>query len=154
MSGWRLGFVVCKNTAVMSALERVLQNMQISAPTISQRAALAAFDCADELDAHVKRYVLNLKLLSSALPCLGFTELYDADGGFYVYAECSKVMERLGLTSSVDLCRAMLAKCSVATTPGTDFDPVRGHRYVRFSVAGSTDDVTKARDRLVAWLAE
>jgi aspartate/methionine/tyrosine aminotransferase len=152
MSGWRLGFVVCKNTEVMNALERVLQNIHISAPTISQRAALAAFDCEDELEAHVTRYLTNMAILTHALPALGFAELYEPDGAFYIYCECSNVMDRLGLSSSVDFCREILAKCSVACTPGSDFDPARGHRYIRLSVAGSTQDIIEARDRLINWL--
>ena len=36
--------------------------------------------------------------------------------------------------------------------PGVDFDPVDGHRYVRLSFAGATDDVRVALDRLEAWL--
>jgi aspartate/methionine/tyrosine aminotransferase len=42
----------------------------------------------------------------------------------------------------------MLEKANVAATPGTDFDPVRGVRYVRFSVAGSLEDVQEAAERL------
>jgi aspartate/methionine/tyrosine aminotransferase len=35
--------------------------------------------------------------------------------------------------------------------PGVDFDPVDGHRWVRFSFAGATEDVTAALERLAAW---
>jgi aspartate/methionine/tyrosine aminotransferase len=40
----------------------------------------------------------------------------------------------------------------VAATPGIDFDPARGSRYVRFSFAGSTDDMAEAAGRLKNWL--
>ena len=45
----------------------------------------------------------------------------------------------------------MLAETGVAATPGTDFDPQRGHRFVRFSFAGATADMAAAADRLIAW---
>jgi aspartate/methionine/tyrosine aminotransferase len=36
-------------------------------------------------------------------------------------------------------------------TPGTDFDPIDGHRWVRLSFASSVDVVRAAVDRIVAW---
>jgi aspartate/methionine/tyrosine aminotransferase len=45
----------------------------------------------------------------------------------------------------------MLAETGVAATPGIDFDPERGHRFVRFSFAGSTEHMKQAAERLIAW---
>ena len=52
---------------------------------------------------------------------------------------------------SEDLCRRWLDELGLAVTPGIDFDPVDGHRFVRFSVAGATEDVGEAVSRLAAW---
>ena len=46
----------------------------------------------------------------------------------------------------------MLAETGVAATPGTDFDPRQGHRLVRFSSAGASEDVAEAARRLRNWL--
>ena len=43
-------------------------------------------------------------------------------------------------------------EAGVAATPGVDFDPVNGHRAVRFSYAGSQSDVVEATRRLKVWL--
>jgi aspartate/methionine/tyrosine aminotransferase len=48
-------------------------------------------------------------------------------------------------------CKAMLVDAGVAATPGLDFDPINGHRFVRFSFAGSTEDIAEACDRLTTW---
>ena len=48
-------------------------------------------------------------------------------------------------------CRRMLAETGVATTPGNDFDPQRGHRFLRFSFAGAEADMAEAARRLQAW---
>ena len=48
-------------------------------------------------------------------------------------------------------CRRMLAETGVAAAPGTDFDPERGNRFVRFSFAGSEADMAEAISRLRAW---
>ncbi len=46
----------------------------------------------------------------------------------------------------------MLEEIGVAATPGVDFDPMRGHRYVRFSFAGREDEVAEAARRIRRWL--
>ena len=69
-----------------------------------------------------------------------------AEGAFYVWADVS------GLGDSRDLCRTWLDELAVAATPGVDFDPVRGDRFVRFSVAGTTGEVAEATERLVTWI--
>ena len=49
------------------------------------------------------------------------------------------------------LCGRILAETGVAVTPGVDFDPERGNRFVRFSFAGSYADINEAARRLIAW---
>jgi len=51
----------------------------------------------------------------------------------------------------VTWCARLLDEAGVALTPGTDFDPVDGHRYVRLSFASSPAVVAEAVDRIVAW---
>ncbi len=46
----------------------------------------------------------------------------------------------------------MLHETGVAATPGIDFDDSLGRRFVRFSFAGSTEDMAAAADRLKTWL--
>ena len=46
----------------------------------------------------------------------------------------------------------MLREAGVAATPGTDFDTTRGNAYLRFSYAGTRDDMAEAAKRLRAWL--
>ena len=45
----------------------------------------------------------------------------------------------------------MLSETGVAATPGLDFDAARGHRFMRFSFAGATDDVAAAVEALRVW---
>jgi aspartate/methionine/tyrosine aminotransferase len=46
----------------------------------------------------------------------------------------------------------MLREIGVAATPGLDFDPTRGNRFVRFSFAGATEHMAEAAVRLRNWL--
>jgi aspartate/methionine/tyrosine aminotransferase len=106
------------------------------------------FDCHDELRANVASYARNREVLLARLPRAGFDRLAPADGAFYIYADVGRLTN-----DSVEFCRRMLAEADVAATPGVDFDPLRGHRFVRFAFAGAHDDIVAAADRLVAWQA-
>ena len=145
MTGWRLGWMVVPNELLRS-IECLAQNMFISPPTLSQYAGIAAFDCMDELDANVARYAKNRELLLNELPVAGFDKLAPADGAFYLYADISRLTN-----DSQKFCSRMLAEIGVAATPGIDFDPGQGHRFMRFSFAGSISDMAEAASRLKSW---
>lgn len=146
MTGWRLGWMIVPPDLVRS-VECLAQNMFISPPTLSQHAAIAAFDCYDEAEANVRRYARNREVLLNDLPAAGLSDLAPADGAFYIYANVAKYTN-----DSVGFCRRMLAETGVACTPGVDFDPDRGNATVRFSFAGATGDMTEACRRMKDWL--
>jgi aspartate/methionine/tyrosine aminotransferase len=150
MTGWRLGWIVAP-AALVPAIERFQQSLYICAPSLSQVAALAAFDCAAELDAHVERYAANRVVLLEGLSAAGIVETADSDGAFYVYAEVGHLLDASGLADSLALCEHWIDELGVATTPGVDFDLDRGGRFVRFSYAGDERDIAEACRRLVAW---
>ncbi|MFP6757450.1 MAG: pyridoxal phosphate-dependent aminotransferase [Alphaproteobacteria bacterium] len=145
MTGWRLGWMVMPDD-LADAVERLAQNLFISPPTLPQRAALAAFDCRDELDAYVAGYARSRALMLARLPDAGFDRLAPADGAFYIYADISRLSN-----DSQEFCARMLADIGVAVTPGIDFDRRRGNRYVRFSFAGGEAEIAEAVDRIVTW---
>ncbi len=145
MTGWRLGWLVLPEELVRP-IECLGQNLFISAPTVSQYAGEAAFDCTAELDAYVAAYARSRALLLAELPRAGFAKLAPADGAFYIYADV-----RHRTNDSDAFCRRMLAETGVASTPGIDFDPARGNGYVRFSFAAAESDIAEAVRRLRAW---
>ncbi len=147
MTGWRLGWMVIPDS-LSRAVECLAQNLFISPPTLSQLAAIAAFDCQEELDANVEKYARNRELLLTELPKAGFDKLSNADGAFYLYADVTHLTN-----DSQEFSRRMLAETGVAATSGIDFDPERGHRFMRFSFARATDDIAEAAERMKAWLA-
>jgi len=146
MTGWRIGWMVLPEDLIRP-VERLAQNLFISAPGVSQVAALAAMDCGAELDAHVARYAANRALLLEALPKAGLSRLAPAEGAFYLYADIGHLAN-----DSAAFCRAMLAEIGVAATPGVDFDRTRGARTIRFSFCGATEDMAEAAQRITRWL--
>jgi len=146
MTGWRLGWMIVPED-LARPVECLAQNLFIAASTVAQHAAVAAFDCHDELQANVARYAANRAHLLDALPRAGFPRLAPADGAFYVYAEIPHLTN-----DSLAFCKRMLDETGVATAPGLDFDTRRGHATVRFSFAGATADMEAATERLARWL--
>ena len=145
MTGWRLGWLLLPPELV-APVERLAQNATIAAATVSQYAALGAFDSIDELEANVARYAQHRQILLDGLPTAGIDRIAPPDGAFYIYANVDHLTH-----DSAELAAIWLADLGIATTPGLDFDPAEGHRYIRFSFAGSNDDMHRTVERLAAW---
>ena len=146
MTGWRVGWMVVPSDHVRR-VERLVQNMFICAPHASQRLALHAMDCTDELEANKAVYAANRALMIAGLTAAGLDRFAPPDGAFYVYVDVS---------AHTDDTRAFAAEildqAGVAVTPGLDFDAARGHRWLRFSYAGSTPDIREGLDRLARFM--
>ncbi|UZW56581.1 aminotransferase class I/II-fold pyridoxal phosphate-dependent enzyme [Sphingobium sp. JS3065] len=145
MAGWRLGWVVFPPDLIDAARAR-MGNLFLTPPSLAQHAGLKAFDCVDELEGHVATYRRNRELLLAALPALGLKEIAPPDGAFYIYADVGHLTN-----DSLSFCQRLLRETGVATAPGIDFDPVDGHRHIRFSFAVSTDRVEDAIARMIPW---
>lgn len=146
MTGWRIGWMVVPENLIRP-VERLAQNFFISPPTPAQHAALAAFDCTDELDARIVGYAKNRTLLLDAFSRLGLEHTAPAEGAFYLYVDVSALTN-----DSEKFCAAMLAATGVAAVPGIDFDDEEGARYMRLCYSISEDRVRSAIERLEAWL--
>jgi aspartate/methionine/tyrosine aminotransferase len=147
MAGWRLGWLVAPEDRVARA-RAVVGNLFLTPPSLAQHAALAAMDSRAELDGHLDTYRANRALLLAALPSLGLTLIAPPDGAFYIWADIGHLTQ-----DSLGFCEQLLRDTGVATAPGIDFDPVDGHRFIRFSFAVSTAEVEDALGRLTPWFA-
>lgn len=159
MTGWRLGWAVLPHE-LQRPVELLLGNLNLSAPTLSQLAAVHAFDEAAtvELDTHVERYRVNRAVIIEALETIGCRVIAPADGAFYCYADVSHLTD-----DSAQWAQTLLLEAGVAVTPGIDFAPdsagddeldprLDGSRYIRVSFAGSQEDVRAGTDLLVAFV--
>ena len=113
----------------MRDLEKLAQNLYISPPTLSQRAALACFTPATMAIVETRRRAFEARrdYLVGALRDLGFGMPVMPTGGFFVYADCSR------FAGPAAFCRDMLAATGVAVTPGVDFGTHRAAMHVRFA---------------------
>ena len=135
MTGWRIGWTVLPEE-LLTPVDRLAQNLVICPPALSQHVALAALDCREELDAHVDRYTENRRILLDGLRHAGLHDLAPADGAFYIWARTDHLSE-----DSQALAASWLDELGIATTPGIDFHPTQGHRFMRFSFCGPTESM-------------
>ncbi|WPL18756.1 Aspartate aminotransferase [Thiorhodovibrio winogradskyi] len=146
MTGWRLGWLVAP-AGYRRAVARLCQNLFISAPTISQQAALAAF--APEVSAELVRrreaFRARRDLLVPALRQLGFKVPLLPAGAFYVYADVSDLTD-----DSAAFAARILEQTGVAITPGRDFGVYRQAEHLRFSYAAPLEQLEEAVRRLSA----
>jgi aspartate/methionine/tyrosine aminotransferase len=145
MAGWRLGWVVAPEHAIDTA-RAYIGNLFLTPPSLSQHAGLVAMDQHAVLEGHIDTYRANRALLLDALPALGLDRIAPPDGAFYIWADIGHLTD-----DSPGFCEQLLQDTGVATAPGVDFDPVDGHRFIRFSFAVSTAEVHEALNRLIPW---
>jgi aspartate/methionine/tyrosine aminotransferase len=146
MTGWRVGWMVLPE-GLVRAVDRLQGNFAISVPTLSQIAAEAAFDGRAEMEAVKHGYEENRRILVDGLPKAGLDKFLPVDGAFYLYADVSRFS-----SDSFEFAKRMLEETHVAATPGVDFDPVDGSRFIRFCYAGAAAEMHEAVERIGQWL--
>lgn len=134
MTGWRLGWVVAPQ-AYVGALDKLAQNIFLCAPTPAQHAAIEAFSEESIEIMEQRRYAFKQRrdFLYPELIDIGFEMAVKPDGAFYLYANCKKLCEKKGFSSSMELASDLLDKTNVAITPGLDFGKNNPEEYVRFA---------------------
>lgn len=146
MTGWRLGWMVLPE-ALVPAVEKLQQNLFICASSIAQHAALACFEpeAIAEYERRREAFRQRRDFIVPALQSLGLRVPVTPDGAFYAWADCSA-----HAASSWDFAFDLMRRAHIALTPGRDFGPLWGERFVRLSFASSMAQLQQAVERLRA----
>ena len=142
MTGWRLGWIVVPEWAIEGAT-KLAQNFFISAPTISQYAALEAFSETSMTEFEQRRKSLDARrlLLVAGLEKMDLKPIVPAQGAFYVYVDVSSITD-----DAMSWCLDLLEAEAVALTPGADFGKEQAHKYIRFAY---TCDESRLKEALI-----
>jgi len=148
MTGWRLGWLVAPEDAV-SQLEKLAQNLYISAPSIAQYAALACFeeDTIAIFEERRHEFERRRDFLLPALRNLGFKIAVEPEGAFYLYADISE----FGGDANA-FCQHFLETEFVAFTPGLDFGQHQSRQHVRFAYTQNLSRLELAVERIARGL--
>ena len=141
MTGWRMGYV-CGPRQVIGAMLKLHQFGIMSAPTVSQYAAIDAMRNGDGDIEHMREeYDGRRRYLIENLNRIGL-DCFTPKGAFYVFP----CIRSTGLTSEA-FCERFLVEERVAVIPGSAFGP-GGEGFVRACYAASMKDIAEAMDRL------
>lgn len=144
MTGWRLGWIVVPEHNLEKA-NILAQNLYISAPSIAQYAALAAFEPDAQAIFEQRRQAFQQRrdYLAQALGDMGFGLPESVQGAFYLYADISRFSN-----DAEQFCRDLLEESGVAITPGTDFGDHNCQRFVRFAFTTGLEDLQEGVKRM------
>ncbi len=147
MTGWRLGYAVGPNE-IITPMTKLHQFGIMSAPTMSQYAAIEALENGDEdIVTMREQYDMRRRLIVDGLNKLGLT-CFEPEGAFYVFPS----IKSTGLTSQ-EFCEKLIYSKRVAVVPGDAFGEC-GEGYVRISYCYSTQHIIEALERIGDFLKE
>jgi len=148
MTGWRLGWLVVPEEYV-PVMDRLAQNLYLAAPTMSQYAALAAFkpDTLAILEQRRAIFEQRRNSLIPALESLGLEIKATPQGAFYIYADCSRLLNEQ-CPDSMALSKHWLYEAGVAVTPGDDFGQHAASHHLRFAYTVDEQRLLTAIERI------
>jgi len=148
MTGWRLGWLVVPEQ-YESVMDRLAQNLFLASSTVSQYAALAAFNrnTLELLEQRRQIFEQRRDSLFPALNALGLDLTATPQGAFYIYANCSNLLDERN-PNSMALSKYCLQQAGVAITPGNDFGQYQAEQYIRFAYTTNQQRLLEAVERI------
>ena len=147
MTGWRLGYA-CGPAEVITQMTKIHQFAIMSAPTVSQYAAIEAIKYGDEdIAKMLEQYDARRRIMVNGFNEIGLT-CFEPKGAFYAFP----CIRSSGLSSD-EFCERLLYSHKVALVPGTAFG-VGGEGFVRASYCYSVNHIKEAIRRVGLFLEE
>ncbi|UCF39416.1 MAG: pyridoxal phosphate-dependent aminotransferase [Acidobacteriota bacterium] len=148
MTGWRLGYAILPKHLVRP-VQKLQQNLLISAPDFAQHAAIVALrQAGDDVRRMRDEYDRRRKVVLNALAEIGLKIAVEPTGAFYVFVNVSRYTENV-----YDFSFELLEKAGVAVTPGVDFGS-NGEGYVRICYANSMEKIEEGMTRLKTFFSK
>jgi aspartate/methionine/tyrosine aminotransferase len=146
MTGWRLGYLIAPREFIRP-MQKIQQNLFISASSFSQWAALAGLkDAGEDVQKMRETYDQRRRYLIPRLKELGFGITVEPTGAFYVLANAKGFSN-----SSYQFAFDILKEAKVGVAPGIDFG-TNAEGYLRFCYANSMENIVEGMDRLERYL--
>ncbi len=141
MTGWRMGYI-CGPRELIGQIVKLHQYGIMSAPTMSQYAAIEAMQYGDEdIAAMREEYNGRRRFLLDGLRSIGL-ECFEPKGAFYMFPS----IQSTGMDSDT-FCMKFLEAEHVAVIPGSAFGP-GGEGFVRACYAASMGNLATALERM------
>ncbi|HEV7254998.1 MAG TPA: pyridoxal phosphate-dependent aminotransferase [Mesorhizobium sp.] len=151
MTGWRMGWSVwpagAKGAHLLDKARKLAVNCWSCVNAPAQYAGIAAIDGPQEpVEAMMRAFNARRKLVVAGLNALPGVSCVTPKGAFYAFPNISGTGWK-----AKPLASALLEEAGVATIGGPDFG-VLGEGYIRLSYANSEENISRALERMRAFL--
>ena len=142
MTGWRVGTAIAE-PEILAAMHTINGALIYSAPSISQRAAIAALHMRSAVrEAYISAYRDRIFYSIERLQNIPYLTLTPPKGTFYLFPG----VEKTGL-SAPEFCKELLLRAHVLATPGDAFGQT-GRNHFRIACTVDIAQLKEAYDRM------
>lgn len=142
MTGWRVGTAIAE-PEILAAMHTINGALIYSAPSISQRAAIAALHMRSAVrEAYISAYRDRIFYSIERLQNIPYLTLTPPKGTFYLFPG----VEKTGL-SAPEFCKELLSRAHVLATPGDAFGQT-GRNHFRIACTVDIAQLKEAYDRM------
>lgn len=145
MTGWRIGFTVA-NKPIISAMNKIQQNISTCVNTPTQWAAVKAFDLEEPTKMMVNEYKKRRDQAYDLIQNCDNLSCRKPEGAFYLFVKYEANIP------SDDLVIKILEEKNVSLIPGSAFGV--DENYIRFTLASDIEDILEGIKRVDELLTE
>lgn len=144
MTGWRVGVIIAEPTLI-ATMNQINGSLIYSAPSISQRAAIAALDNRARIrERYIKAYRERIFYSADRLEKIPYLSLVRPKGTFYLFPG----VEKTGLSAG-EFCKELLERAHILVSPGDVFG-LAGKQHFRIACTVDIEKLREAYDRMEA----
>ena len=142
MTGWRVGVIIAEPELV-SCMNQINGALIYSAPSISQRAAIAALENRSRIrERYIKEYRDRVFYSAQRVEHIPYLSLVAPKGTFYLFPG----VEKTGLSSKA-FCKELLERAHILVSPGDVFGTA-GQNHFRIACTVDMEKLREAFDRM------
>ena len=144
MTGWRVGVIIAESTLI-ATMNQINGSLIYSAPSISQRAAIAALENRARIrERYIAAYRERIFYSADRLEKIPYLSLVRPKGTFYLFPG----VEKTGLSAG-EFCKERLERAHILVSPGDVFG-LAGKQHFRIACTVDIEKLREAYDRMEA----
>ena len=144
MTGWRVGVIIAEPTLI-ATMNQINGSLIYSAPSISQRAAIAALENRARIrERYIAAYRDRIFYSADRLEKIPYLSLVRPKGTFYLFPG----VEKTGLSAG-EFCKELLERARILVSPGDVFG-LAGKQHFRIACTVDIEKLREAYDRMEA----
>ncbi len=144
MTGWRIGYLACHGPLFQLLLKLFSQMMSCTSGFV-QKAAVKAFECAEETEKMRCAYEERRDLIADAMSRIPGIDFQIPQGSFYAWLKIRTTMDPQKFAEK------LLMEAKVAGVPGDAYGAEDGC-YIRLSYAASNEIIAEACRRIETFM--